>query len=262
MFDFVKKLIFNNEIKNHVRLNTGAVKVHYIYGKQIERLKQYGMIINNYDFAKKFLKNHEYYRLSGFCHLFMQNDKFIRNITFEDIVDIYEFDRALRILILEYLYKIEIKLKSIISYYLADVYGALSYLDYNNFVSRKFHKSFINTAEREIGRSDEKFIEHHIKSKNSVFPIWVVFEVLSFGTISKFYKNMKTIDKKNISKLYFNNIDYLYIENWVNVLSNFRNLCAHNSRLYNRKIKHTSIKYDNKLIFNNNSDIYMIELKF
>lgn len=67
---------------------------------------------------------------------------------------------------------------------------------------------------------------------------------------------MKTKDKKTMSKLYFNNIDYEYIENWINVLSNFRNLCAHNSRLYNKKILHTSIKYDNKLICDNNSDIY------
>ncbi len=162
----------------------------------------------------------------------------------------------MRILILEYLYKIEIKLKSIISYYCADTYGSLAYLDHNNFNSKKFHINFLNTAKREIGRSDEKFIDHHIKNKNSVFPIWVVFEVLSFGTISKFYKNMKTKDKKTISKLYFNNIDYEYIENWINVLSNFRNLCAHNSRLYNKKILHTSIKYDNKLICDNNSDIY------
>ena len=32
--------------------------------------------------------------------------------------------------------------------------------------------------------------------------------------------------------------------------------CAHNSRLYNKKIFHTSIKYDNKLVYDNNSDIY------
>ena len=256
MFDFIKNLIFKKTGTNVVQLNTGSVKVHYDYEKQIDRLKQYGMIINDYDFAKEFLKNHEYYRLSGYCHLFIQNDRFIKNITFEEIVDIYEFDRALRILILEYLYKIEIKFKSIISYYCADTYGPLAYLNYNNFNSKKFHKNFLATAKREIGRSDEKFIEHHIKNKNSIFPIWVVFEVLSFGTISKFYKNMKTKDKKSLSKIYFNGIDYEYIENWINVLSNFRNLCAHNSRLYNKKIFHTSIKYDNKFVCDNNSDIY------
>ena len=256
MFNFIKKLIFKKNSRNDIQLNTGSVKVHYNYDKQIERLKQYGMIINNYDFAKEFLKNHEYYRLSGYCHLFMQNDRFVKNIIFEEIVDIYEFDRALRILILEYLYKIEIKFKSIVSYYCSDIYGALGYLDYNNFTSKRFHKSFLDTAKREIGRSDEKFIEHHIRNKNSVFPIWVIFEVLSFGTVSKFYKNMKTKDKKAISKLYFDDIDYEYIENWISVLSNFRNLCAHNSRLYNKKILHTTIKYDNKLILDNNSDIY------
>ena len=195
MFDFIKKLIFKKTDTNVVQLNTGSVKAHYNYEKQIDRLKQYGMIVNNDDFAKEFLRNHEYYRLSGYCHLFMQNDKFIKKITFEDIVDVYEFDRELRILILEYLYKIEIKLKSIISYYCADTYGSLAYLDYNNFNSQKFHKNFLTTAKREIGRSDEKFIDHHIKNKNSVFPIWVVFEVLSFGTISKFYKNRNYFDQ-------------------------------------------------------------------
>ena len=44
------------------------------------------MIINDNDFAKEFLKNHEYYRLSGYCHLFIRDDRFIKNITFEEMM--------------------------------------------------------------------------------------------------------------------------------------------------------------------------------
>ena len=58
MFDFIKNLIFKKTDTNVVQLNTGSVKVHYNYEKQIDRLKQYGMIVNNGDFAKEFLRNH------------------------------------------------------------------------------------------------------------------------------------------------------------------------------------------------------------
>ena len=77
MFDFIKNLIFKKTGTNVVQLNTGSVKVHYNYEKQIDRLKQYGMIINDNNFAKEFLRNHEYYRLSGYCHLFIHNDRFM-----------------------------------------------------------------------------------------------------------------------------------------------------------------------------------------
>ena len=55
MFDFIKNLIFKKTDTNVVQLNTGSVKAHYNYEKQIDRLKQYVMIVNNGDFAKGFI---------------------------------------------------------------------------------------------------------------------------------------------------------------------------------------------------------------
>lgn len=57
---------------------------------------------------------------------------------------------------------------------------------------------------------------------------------MSFGKLSKFFKNMKNQDKKEIAKSY--KIGYTYLESWVESISYVRNVCAHYERLYNSTI--------------------------
>lgn len=81
-------------------------------------------------------------------------------------------------------------------------------------------------------------------------PVWARVEVLSFGTLSKIIKNLKTGSGSVYSILAAN---YKYISkkgnvvtpsqkmfaSWVQGVSVLRNMCAHNSRIYNRTI-HTT----------------------
>lgn len=62
-------------------------------------------------------------------------------------------------------------------------------------------------------------------------PFYAVVELLSFGTLSKLFKNMKNEDKKAIANIY--GIKYTYIQSWIEHLAFVRNICAHYGRLYN-----------------------------
>ncbi|PRA82692.1 hypothetical protein CQ056_19215 [Peribacillus simplex] len=93
-------------------------------------------------------------------------------------------------------------------------------------------------------------------------PIWVAIEVTPFGFLSKLYRNLSEDVKKHIAKIYYN-VPYLYLESWLQTLSNVRNVCAHYGRLYNKKLtfkprlfKEEMKQFDNGFAF---AAIYIIQ---
>lgn len=83
-----------------------------------------------------------------------------------------------------------------------------------------------------------------------------------FGFLSKLYRNLSEDVKKHIAKIYYN-VPYLYLESWLQTLSNVRNVCAHYGRLYNKKLtfkprlfKEEVKKFDNRFTF---AAIYIIQ---
>lgn len=89
-----------------------------------------------------------------------------------------------------------------------------------------------------------------------------IFRRVSFGTISKMYKNMENDDKKEIAKVF--EVDYIYLESWIENLSYIRNICAHYGRLYGAKLTKTPKLYSeylNQGISNNTIFTSIINLK-
>ena len=56
---------------------------------------------------------------------------------------------------------------------------------------------------------------------------------ISFGLVSEYYDILKTKDQKMISDLY--NLDPITFSTYLHILSNYRNLCAHEDILYEHK---------------------------
>jgi len=71
--------------------------------------------------------------------------------------------------------------------------------------------------------------------------MYAVVELLSFGTLSKLYKNMKNEDKKAVAKTF--GVGYTYFESWIESMAYVRNVCAHYGRLYNIKLVKTPKMY-------------------
>jgi len=204
--------------------------------EQIINLKSKGLLISDEDYTKAILNDISYFRLIKAYSLGLKpkNGEYFENISFQEIVELYLFDSNFRQLLFPLIEKVEINLRCRLSNHFCGKYGVLGYEDINNFAIpvEKFSVLF-DDIQREISRNKrspfiKNFQENYIDGK---IPFYALVEILSFGTLSKFYKNMKNEDKKAISNIY--GIGYTYFESWIENIAFVRNICAHYGRLYN-----------------------------
>ena len=211
------------------------------FATQIEILKNRGLHFGNEDLAKHYLSNISYYRLRAYTYPFQDNNDpehpFITNVSFEEIIDLYVFDRRLRLLVFNALEKIEIALRTKIIYHYSMAHG--SHFHENPALFRnqgKFQSDNLKLQE-EIKRSSEDFIKHYFQKYNDPPnpPAWMSLEVITLGLLSQLYKNMlRSKIKRNIARDFgLPREDFL--ENWMHVFSNLRNICAHHGRFWNRR---------------------------
>jgi len=213
--------------------------------EQVKNLKDIGLIVDDEEYAKQILNDISYFRLikAYSLNLKPKNGKYNGEITFEQIVELYLFNANLRQLIFPEIEKVEINVRCRIANYFAEKYGVLGYLDSNNFIDMKYHKSFLADIEEEISRNAKApFVRNFRENyEGGKLPIYALVEVFSFGTLSKFYKNMLNPDKKVVARSF--GIGYTYFESWLESISYIRNICAHYGRLYNAKMSKTPILY-------------------
>ena len=172
--------------------------------EQVENLKSNGLIVEDEDYAKKILNDISYFRLikAYSLNLKAKNGKYGDKVTFEQIVELYLFNANFRQIIFPQIEKIEINVRCRIANYFAEKYGVLGYLEADNFVNPEYHQTFLEDIEEEIRRNAKApFVKNfHENYEGGNLPIYALVEVFSFGTLSKFYKNMKNPDKKAVAK--------------------------------------------------------------
>ena len=82
----------------------------------VKLLQTRGLIINDFSRAENYIRHIGYYRLSAYMwpHLEYPKEKHIykKNKTFQNILDLYKFDKKLRLLIFNEIEKIEIAVRS------------------------------------------------------------------------------------------------------------------------------------------------------
>ena len=205
---------------------------------QIKLLEDRGLIIPDKELAEKVLSNINYYRLSAYFKSFQkEKDKFDGGAKFDDILELYEFDRKLRHFVLIAIEIIEILIKTKIAYLLAIKSGPYSYRDKNNFNPNKLVKfeEWFAQCERNIQRKTETFVGYHFEKYEGFLPVWKFVEVISFSMASKMFSNLKYETQCLISGDFKYSTSFL--ENSLYKLSNTRNLCAHHMRAWNREIR-------------------------
>jgi abortive infection bacteriophage resistance protein len=225
-------------------------KPAYTIVEQIALLKQRGMLFHNEDTAHHFLANISYYRLKGYWWD-MQNDYDLHTLNpqtyFEAVVDRYNFDRHLRLILFDAIERIEIALRTKMIYHLSVSYGGLWYLDpalfepavitYNG-ITKTIHENTIEELQKEVNRSQEIFI----KDQRTRYPgqetdAWETLEVASMGTLSKLYKNLKhqLPEKSAIAKEMGLNM-HSELSSWLEAITYVRNIIAHHSRIWSRNM--------------------------
>lgn len=218
--------------------------------EQIEELKKAKMLIDSDEEAADFLSRVEYYRFRGYCFQFYDNKKkeYRENTKFNDIVKLYEFDAELSHLLFTMLSSIEVNLRSrFVEALLTYKKDTLVLYDPAVFDDKKNYWSNNGTLSQEIARSSDVFIKHNFDKHDGNIPVWAAVEIMSFGTLSKLIKNLRTGSDTAYSRL-----AELYkyptasgktakpskklFASWVHACVILRNICAHNSRIYNRTL--------------------------
>ena len=227
--------------------------------KQIDLLKDRGMLISDEESAKIFLMSINYYRFTGYAlhfEIFKNGSKshqFKRNTTFQQVQRLYEFDSKLRDLIFSYTEHIEVAIRTAICYFLSLKHNNSHwYLSNSLFKNLSYYKKFKELIKKRTSKSSEIFIQSYREKYNPKdYPAaWMITEILSFGEWSRLYSNLKRPEQKIIAN-YFS-CSPKQLTSWMKTLNELRNICAHHNRLWNRTIK--AIPKDPKIEINFVSD--------
>ena len=180
--------------------------------EQINLLVERGVIINDIEDAKKKLLTNNYYNvINGYKDPFLKdNINYKDGTTFDEIFALYDFDRALRDILLKYILKIENTLKTLIAYYFSMYHGNDNYLKIDSFetfsstnasqktkIERlKYIQELIIDIQKKTSRAmtTKEYIKHYMITYGFV-PLWVLINIFSFGEISKFFELMKQSEK-------------------------------------------------------------------
>lgn len=211
--------------------------------QHIHQLKTRGLIIEDVELARHYLSNVSYYRLAGYWWS-MQEDKvqhrFKPNSRFEDVLNLYNFDRKLRVLLFDVIEKIEISLRTKLIYHLSHEFGPWWFQRTEIFENTFALIDTLGSLKIEIDRSKDIFIKEHkkkYKDDNRLPPSWKTLELTSFGSLSKLYGNLKnTVQSKNSIAIEFGAVNHTFLPSWLQSISQIRNCCAHHSRLWNKNL--------------------------
>lgn len=220
------------------------------YQEQIELLKASGLKIDDEQFALQKLKEDNYYSIiNGYKDLFLDSsdkNKYQSGATFVEIYALFEFDRNIKSILLKNILAVENILRTLIAYNFSNKYGNDNYLKIDNFetlktsgCSKKTYQERIEQIQKlicnmqmDISNNIKKkpYINHYVLNYGFV-PLWVLVNAISLGRLSQFYSLMDQSVRVKVS-MHWNVIEN-DLNQFIKNLSYFRNLCAHDERLYN-----------------------------
>lgn len=233
-------------------------KPYLSVAQQVELLRSRGMNISDTPRAEICLHRIGYYRLSGYAYPFRHREirrnldgqevehlyeTFRPHTDFSKIMELYVFDKRLRLLFLDAIERIEVSLRVEIALILG-LYGALSYRDpatFNRYFSRPDphgvtpHAKLLEKLDDAYRRSREEFAEHFRSKYSSDLPIWMSIELWDFGTLATVLNGMRSSDLDQLSQRY-DLPKRVFLPSWAQSINFVRNVCAHHGRLWNRPL--------------------------
>ncbi|MCK9550656.1 Abi family protein [Aquamicrobium sp.] len=230
-------------------------KPYLTIDQQINLIEGRGMEIPDRDKAAEYLRRIGYYRLSAYWFPFRKRitdssgkhkivDDFKAGTDFKTVVDLYAFDKGLRLILLDGLERIEISIRTEVALSIGahDPHGhrRADLLD-GRFVKperprQRSHRDWLENLDNKANRSKEEFAVHfRTKYPDSQMPIWIAVELLDFGPLSMLLEGMKFKDQQVICSSYKIPRPHL-LTTWVRGLAGVRNVCAHHARLWNKPL--------------------------
>lgn len=232
--------------------------------QQVDLLEARGVVTDQA--TPRILQREGYYSIvNGYKRPFIDDDatnaagddRYRKGTTFNDLYHLFDFDRSLRAMTFNRLIKAEATVRTAVAYCFAEAHrGHDDYLLQSNYCSKQEFVSYGKAEEdyaSEISgltfvlkkrreKSTAEFIEHY-RSEYGIVPIWVLCNDLTFGNIEHFFNLMKPADKRAVCRtiaestgnlgsktLGFFDVDTARVS--LEALVKFRNICAHDERLY------------------------------
>lgn len=144
--------------------------------EQVKLLQSRGLIVLDPQRASRYLLSIGYYRFSAYCIPFEycrgKIHQFNANVSFDDVLELYIFDRKLRCLFWEALERVEIHIRTQWVYGLTTLtQDPFAHLNSNNFSSRKKYLEDLDKLRNEINRSKEEvFVKHFSENYEEEIP--------------------------------------------------------------------------------------------
>lgn len=211
--------------------------------EHIELLRERGLVISDPEKAEHYLSFIGYFRLSGYFPPFRKapgdgDSPFHAGIAFADVLDRYVFDRKLRMLLIDPLERIEVAVRTAMSNEMSLSQGVFWLTEpalFNDGEHAEVIKTIRGATDLKNGKTHHDFLKHYAAHYQDEFPpSWMIFETLSFGSLSHVFRRLRREHQKKIAALF--HLDPKTFQSWLHALSFTRNLVAHHDRIWNRAL--------------------------
>jgi abortive infection bacteriophage resistance protein len=232
-------------------------KPYLTIDQQIELLLTRGLLIDDKSEAARILRQLGYYRLSGYLYPFRQRhvesdesgqkgsvvlDEFKPGTKLSFAMDIYAFDKKLRLLLMDALESLEVALRVQVAIEVGGI-GPWAHRDPGNFNSylgeinertgETRHAEFVRRMDDSFVRSSEEFAKRFVAKYTGPIPIWIAVEVWDFGMLAALVNGLKRPALQRVATAC--GLEKAQtLPSWVQSLNYVRNVCAHHNRLWNR----------------------------
>jgi abortive infection bacteriophage resistance protein len=220
------------------RVGVQYTKPALTFEEQLELLERRGVVVEDRSRALETLSRISYYRLSAYFYPLRLNggDSFHPGTRFDDAVALYDFDRRLRLLVLDGIERVEVLARTRITYELAHACHPFAHAEASFFDRGFTHAVWYSAFLTELDRAKEEFIAH-FKAKYDGYPripIWMASEVMTFRTLSKMFSGLDRKLQQAVAAAL--GLHWRVASTWLHCLAYVRNVCAHHGRLWNREL--------------------------
>ncbi|MBP3228782.1 MAG: Abi family protein [Bacteroidaceae bacterium] len=214
-------------------------KRHSSPGQLVALLQSRGLHVEDAARTQKYLRHIGYYRFSAYLYPLLttpkENHVFKPGVTFNQALDMYRFDRHLRLLMFNEIEKIEIAVRSAIVNITSRETGNPFWMtDPSCFYDDKTFAKTAQLIDAELAKSREGFIEHFRNTYSDPYPpAWMLAEILPLGVLTKIYDNIKSNQiRKQIAGEFSLGVPVFL--SWMTIITVARNNCGHHARVWNR----------------------------
>lgn len=207
-------------------------KSFYTARQHLDLLRARGLQIDDESKAVDYITNIGYFRLSAYFYPLLQipkeNHRYKAGSNFKQVMEMYRFDRKLRLLLFNEIEKIEIAIRSAIVNITAQELNnpfwmttLASYFDADKYATA------LQLIHKEYQKSKEDFILHFKQTYSELYPpAWMIAEILPLGTLARIYMNLDSNQiKKKVAQKF--GLQVPVFNSWIMMLSQIRHMCCH-----------------------------------